>query len=341
MIILGIETSCDETSASLIEIKRGEFKILKNIVASQIKTFQKYGGVIPELSAREHLKKIIPVIKKALPSQGKKIDYLAVTQGPGLITSLLIGLETARALAYLWKIPLLGINHLEGHIYANWFKKRKINFPLVALIVSGGHTEIVLMKEHGKYKKIGQTLDDAAGEWFDKAAKMLNLGYPGGPIIEKLAQRGNNHCYKFPRPMIKSKDFNFSFSGLKTSLLYFLKNNFKKKNKLEKELPNICASFQQAIIDVLVEKTLRAVQKFQVKTLLLAGGVAANQTLRKNFQNKMEKREMKLEFIYPDLKFCTDNAAMIALAGYFHILKKKITPLDKIKVNPQLEIGNE
>lgn len=336
--ILGIETSCDETAASVIEARRGDFKVWSNIIWSQIKIHQKTGGIVPEVAAREHVKVILPIIKKALP-KFKDVDLIAVTRGPGLITSLLVGVETAKVLSYVWQRPLIGINHLEGHIYSNWVTedqkiKREIQCPALILIVSGGHTFLVLMKGHGKYKVIGQTRDDAAGEAFDKVAKLLKIGYPGGPIIEKLALKGNPQRFNLPKPMIESKDFDFSFSGLKTAVLYFLS---KQKIKIS-EIPDLCATFQNSVIEVLVQKTLRAAKKYQVKTVMLAGGVAANKLLRKTLKAKVKKELPDSLFYLPSPQLCTDNAVMIGVAGYFWAQRKNFDSWQKIKVNPNLEL---
>lgn len=336
MIILAIETSCDETSIAILEAKNGQFKILSNLVASQINIHKKYGGIVPEVAARKHIEVILPLLDEALKNlKKKKIDYIATTYGPGLITSLLIGIETAKALSYVWQKPLIGINHLEGHIYANWLssEKDKIKFPALCLVVSGGHTELVLMKNHGQYKKIGETLDDAAGECFDKVAKLLEIGYPGGPIISQLAKNGNPHAFNLPRPMIKSGNYDFSFSGLKTAVLYKLQGlKFRPQNFL----PDFCASFQQAVVDVLLEKTIKAAKEYKVKSIVLGGGVVANKELRKQLEEKVKKELHQVNLFIPPLEFCTDNAAMIASAAYFHALKKDFIDWKKLKVDPNL-----
>lgn len=322
MKILAIETSCDETAASVLEAKGGRFSILSNIIASQIKIHAKTGGVVPEVAAREHVEKIIPIVKKAIKG---KVDLIAVTAGPGLATSLSVGVETAKALAYIWKKPIVAVNHLAGHVYANWLDNRKIEFPILCLIVSGGHTELVLMKKHLDFKIIGSTRDDAAGEAFDKVAKILKLGYPGGPEIAKRV-KGKDKI-KFPRPMIKSNDFDFSFSGLKTAVLYYHKDHKKQINE-------ICTAFQNAVIDVLVTKTKKAARKYKVKTVLLGGGVAANQALR----NKIKQ---ELNCNPPQMKYTTDNAAMIAAAGYFMAKQKQFTPWQKLDIDPNWELGQK
>ena len=332
MLIFGIETSCDETAAAILEIKNGKFKILSNIVSSQIKIHQKYGGVVPEVAARKHLTNMLPVIDRAFDQakiKPNQIDKISVTVGPGLITSLLMGAVTAKTLAWIWQKPIVPINHLKAHLYANWVENKNIKFPAMALIVSGGHTELIHMKTKNDLKKIGQTVDDAAGEAFDKVAQLLGLSYPGGPEVSRLAKQGNASAFAFPRPMIKSLDFNFSFSGLKTAVLYAKQ---KTKNLNGKIKADMCASFQQAAIDVLVEKTISAAKKYKVKTVILSGGVAANELLRKVLAEKAE--ENNLDFFKPAGYLCTDNAAMIAAAAGF----TKPKPWQKIKVDPNLEI---
>lgn len=337
MLILGIETSCDETAAALLS---NDNKILSSIVFSQDKIHAPYGGIVPEVAARKHLEIIIPTIRETLQRASlnlNKIDIIAVTNGPGLITSLMIGVDTAKTLAFVLKKPLVAINHLEAHIYANFINGQfQARFPLICLIVSGGHTELVLMTAHGKFKTIGSTRDDAAGEAFDKVAKLLAIGYPGGPIISKLADLGNSKAYSFPRPMIKEKNFDFSFAGLKTDVLRLVR---KKRGRFsDQELKNICASFQAAVVDVLIEKTLQAVKKYNVKTCLLAGGVAANKLLRRKLGKRLSQELPAVTYHLPLLKYCTDNAAMVAQAAYFHVLKKDFTPWQKIKVDPGLKL---
>jgi len=269
MIILGIETSCDETAAAIVQNKSERFEILSSVVSSQVDIHAKTGGIVPEVAAREHIKNILPIIDQALKKASMdyhKIDAIAVTAGPGLITSLLVGAETAKVLSYTWNKPLTAINHLAAHIYANFISaswRTKIQFPLLALVVSGGHTELVLMKKHLDYQVIGQTRDDAAGEAFDKVAKLLNLGYPGGPIISKLAKDGDRKAVDLPRPMIKENNFDFSFAGLKTAALYKIQSG-KYNLKDKKTIADFCASFEQAAIDVLVEKTIKAAKKYNV-----------------------------------------------------------------------------
>ncbi len=334
MTILGIETSCDETSASLVKKQNSRLEVLSNVISSSSTLHSKTGGIIPEAAAREQIKFIIPVIKQVMEESGldfyePTIDAIAVTVGPGLIGSLLVGVETAKTLSLVWNKPIICVNHLLGHIYANFIGNPKIDFPALSLIVSGGHTDLFLLKDHGKIKWIGGTRDDAAGEAFDKIGRMLDLPYPGGPTIEKLAAKGVKGKFVLPRPMLNSKDFDFSFSGLKTAVYNMVKN--KKLN--DQQIKDICLEVQNAIVDVLVKKALKASQKFDVKSLLLGGGVAANQTLRDQLELKIENSKFKIPFFVPEKRLCTDNGAMIAAAAFYN---PKIMPLDKIEANPSL-----
>ncbi|MFN7088507.1 MAG: tRNA (adenosine(37)-N6)-threonylcarbamoyltransferase complex transferase subunit TsaD, partial [Candidatus Paceibacteria bacterium] len=282
----------------------------------------------------------------------QEIDFIAVTIGPGLIPSLLVGTNVARVLSYATKKPLVGVNHLEGHIYSNWlaparlsaynqtppakyFKNRKPQFPAICLIVSGGHTELILMKNYGKYRLLGKTRDDAAGEAFDKIARMLNLGYPGGPIIDKLSRQGNSFAFSFPRPMIHTKTYDFSFSGLKTAVHYLLDD--LAINELERKKPDIAASFQEAVVETLVSKTLRAAQEFNTKTIMISGGVSANSRLRKVF-SKAGRKLKKVKILFPPMELTTDNAAMIAIAGYFNWLSGKKNSWKTLKADANLTL---
>lgn len=337
MKVLGIETSCDETAASVIEGQGEKIRVLSNIISSQVEIHKKYNGIVPEVAAREHVLNILPVINEALEKArvGKeKIDAIAVTVGPGLITSLITGIETAKVLSYAWNLPALAINHIEAHIYSNFIaQEEKIEFPSVVLTVSGGHTQLVLMEGLGRFKTIGGTKDDAAGEAFDKAAKLMDLGYPGGPIVSVWAEKFKGEKeIELARPMIASPDFDFSFSGLKTSLLYQL----QKDKDWKKRIHEYCHEFQQAIIDVLIKKTIRAAEKFKVKTIMLAGGVAANKELRRQLEEKAKKQGFF--FLKPDLQYTTDNATMVAVAGYFKAKDGKFIPWQKLKVNCNLEL---
>jgi N6-L-threonylcarbamoyladenine synthase len=364
MIILAIETSCDETAISILEATDGflrpKFKILSNIVASQIKIHAKWGGVVPNLAKREHLKNLPVVLKKALVKSKikiKNIDLISVTVGPGLEPALWTGINFARDLSKVWDKPIIGINHMEGHIAAVLLKEKSklIKFPALALLVSGGHTELVLIKDWLKYKIIGQTRDDAAGEAFDKVAKMLGLPYPGGPVVAKLADSHQssvaNNQIKLPRPMINSKDYDFSFSGLKTAVLYLLRDlrggkfGFRKISLDDRlkgsQLPaplvaEICYEFQQAVIDVLISKTIRAAKEYKIKTIILGGGVAANKELRKQLGKKIKKELPITNYLLPVTSFTTDNATMIAAAAYLHALKKEFTKPSTLKAQGNL-----
>lgn len=334
MLILGIETSCDETAASLLEVKNKKIRVLSNIVSSQAKIHAKYGGVVPSLAAREHVKNLRPVLELATKGVSlKEVDLIAVTAGPGLISSLLVGTAFAKTLAWKLKKSIIGVNHIEGHIFSNWLPPiGKIYtpylipytlYPALCLVVSGGHTQLILMKGFGKYKTVGETLDDAAGEAFDKIARILKLGYPGGPAIATKANKLQTINYKLqtklPRPLINSKNFDFSFSGLKTAVLYLDRDLKKKlgKNKLPKDLiSRIAAEAQMAIVDVLVSKTVKAAQKYEAKSIMLSGGVSASKLLRLELRKNAEQREIK--YFQPPPEYTTDNAAMIALAGYFN-----------------------
>ena len=328
MKILAVETSCDETSIALVEAKGGlkspQFKVIKNLVASQIKIHQPFGGVVPNLAKREHIKNL-PLILKKLQAAGhrlKDVDLIAVTVGPGLEPALWTGINFADELAKEYKKQIVGASHLDGHLYSLLLQQKstdfKKTFPAIALIISGGHTILALMKNLKDARKIGETRDDAVGEAFDKAARLLELPYPGGPEIEKLAKKGDPDAVKFPRPMLDQKNFDFSFSGLKTSVLYHLRDN-KNAQKAD-----VAASFQRAAFDVLIKKTLRAAKESGAKSIMVSGGVAANKTLRQEFKKTL-KKEFKSQAM-PKLfitKFPTDNAAMIAAAAYINYLKKK------------------
>lgn len=329
MRILGIESSCDESAIALLGIKNNKVKILKNIISSQVNIHKQYGGIIPEIAARHHVENFFPILKET-KINFQKIDNIAVTYGPGLITSLMVGVELAKTLAYVYQKPLIPINHIEAHIYSNWlshpelFNKSstisrekvldKKTFPALAVVISGGHTNIFLMKNYGKYKLVGQTVDDAVGEAYDKVAKILNLGYPGGPIISHRAnQYKGEDDLNFPRPMMHTKDFNMSFSGLKTAVLYKARI---EKNWNKKKIDKYCFAFQNAVIDVLTHKIIKAAQEYKVQNILLGGGVSANNEIRTNLKTKANQIGIKTHF--PELKHTGDNAAMIAMAGYFN-----------------------
>lgn len=319
MNIFAIETSCDETSAAVVKDGR---VVLSNIVASQIDLHSPYGGVVPEVAARAHIEKIIPVIEAARAKAKvtwPEIDLLAVVEGAGLLPSLLVGVNTAKTLSFALKKPLIPVNHIVGHIYANWLglPKEAIKFPVIALVVSGGHTELLLMKDHLHFTRLGGTLDDAAGEAFDKVANLLKLGYPGGPIVFRRAEKGDAKAFDFPRALIDQANYDFSFSGLKTSVIYQVRE-LEKKNKLSPQQVNdLCASFQQAAVDVLVGKSLRAIAQYKTKSFVLAGGVAANKLLRGTLQSQIARQFPAVKYYQPELGYCVDNAAMIGAAAYF------------------------
>lgn len=352
MKILAIESSCDETAAAVVTEKNGQPFLLSNVVSSQIDLHAKYGGVVPEVAARAHIEKIIPVITEALAEADtdlSKIDYLAVTYGPGLVGSLVVGVETAKALSLATGKPVIPMNHLEGHLYANFLDEVKPEFPLVGLLVSGGHTMLVYMKNHFNYRVIGKTKDDAAGEAFDKGAKILGLGYPGGPIISKLAESGNADAYPFPiidltEKSIKNREgfrvksepsMDFSFSGLKTSLL----NKVKEKGKLtKKERADLAASFEKAIVLNLTQNVLRAIKKYHPKTFILSGGVAANKLLRLTLESELNKVDPGLKYLIPPFNLCTDNAGMMAAAAYFKVKTGQKGTTDKFVAVPNLEL---
>lgn len=318
-MILGIETSCDETAAAVYESRKG---ILSDCVASQVKVFKKYGGVIPEVACRKHLEVINLLIKKTLEKAGvnwKDIKACAVSNGPGLIGAVLIGVAAAKAIASTLDIPLIGINHLEAHIYSS-FLEGKPKFPIIALIVSGGHTTLVYMPEHLVYKTLGQTKDDAAGEAFDKVAKLLNLEYPGGPLIDKLSRKGNPDAINFPRPYLKA-GLDFSFSGLKTAVRNYCFENINNLN-----IEDVSASFQQAVVEVLIKKLSLALERYKVNQIVICGGVASNTLLRREM-SQLAKEKKCLLWI-PQAKYCTDNAAMVACAGSYKYKKKKFARMD-------------
>lgn len=326
MRILGIETSCDETSIAIVDDGK---TVLSNIVLSQIDLHQKYGGVVPEIASRAHLQTFLPVLEESLAKAQctmKDIDAIAVTYGPGLVGALLMGVTAAKAIALLQNIPIMAVNHLHGHIYAAFLENPDIEFPLVCLIVSGGHTTLVYMQEHGKFIHLGSTFDDAAGEAFDKIGKRLGLDYPSGPHVDRLAKNGNPNAIQFPRPLLPirhsreggnpdSDRYDFSFSGLKTAVVRYLEKYPVDSNG--NSLENITASFQQAVVDVLVEKTFTAAQDNNAKSVIVCGGVAANSALRHQLIAKFKTQNSKLYI--PKIGLCTDNAAMIATAGYYQI----------------------
>ena len=333
MFVLGIETSCDETAVAIV--KNGT-EIVANIVSSQIESHKRFGGVVPEIASRHHVEQITFVLEEALEQAGMtmdEIDCVAVTEGPGLVGALLIGVNAAKALAFAHNKPLVGVHHIAGHIYANRLVK-EMRFPLLSLVVSGGHTEIVFMKEHGSFQVIGETRDDAAGEAYDKVARTLSLPYPGGPHIDRLAQEGEPNL-DLPRAWLEESSYDFSFSGLKSAVINTLHNAKQKGVTIHPQ--DLAASFQASVIDVLVTKTVKAVKEYGVEQVLLAGGVAANKGLRAALQEAFEGVEAEL--IIPPLSLCTDNAAMIAAAGTVLFQQGKRGSMD-MNAHPGLDIEN-
>jgi N6-L-threonylcarbamoyladenine synthase len=319
MLVLGVETSCDDTAAAVLLDGR---EILSNLVSSQDGVHSPYGGVVPELASRQHVRQVLPMVDRALREAEiglKDLDGLAVTYGPGLAGSLLVGLSMVKALAFRWGIPFVGVNHLEAHLLAI-FLERDVPFPYIALLASGGHTLLYLVRGVSQYHYLGGTRDDAAGEAYDKVAKLMGLGYPGGRVIDELAQKGNPRAIAFPRSRIKrtkTVSYDFSFSGIKTSVLHYLKD--EKHAGWEEHKADIAASFQEAVVDMLLTPTLKAVEEFGIMRVVLAGGVSANSRLRARMEEK--GRQVGAEVYYSSIRFCTDNAAMIALAGY-HSLRQ-------------------
>ncbi len=340
MIVLGIETSCDETAAALVRDGR---KVLRSTVASQLAVHKPFKGVVPELASRAHVERINEVIEETLsrssaPSPtgrgyGERVDAIAVTTGPGLIGCLLVGAVTARTLAWVRNIPVVGVNHLEGHLFAGLVEHPSLKPPFLGLIVSGGHTELVIFKGYGRYEKLGATRDDAAGEAFDKVANLLGLPFPGGPSIDRSARKGNPSAIAFPRAWIP-RTHDFSFSGIKTSVANYLHSTPKRSRP---SISDIAASFQEAVVDVLVKKTLEAATIHGLRSVVVGGGVAANSRLRAAFKTAAESSKVRVYL--PDVSFCTDNAAMIAAAGFYK-LKHGLGLKEKLDVNANLEIAN-
>ncbi len=336
-LILGIETSCDETAASVVADGR---RILSNVVSSQVELHAHYGGVVPEIASRHHLALINSIIDDALDEAGLKFSDLraiAVSHGPGLVGALLVGVATAKALSYALRLPLVAVNHLEAHLYANYLNGAPLTYPAVILIVSGGHTELLLIEKAGTITSLGRTRDDAAGEAFDKVARVLELGYPGGPLIDKLAREGDPAAIKFPRSWLEEESrYDFSFSGLKTAVVNHLYHARRRDEEIN--IPDLVASFQEALIDVLVEKTVSAALDHQALSVMIAGGVAANSRLRARLKERLTKKIPSAPLHIPPLELCTDNAAMIAAAAYPLYRQGKFAPLD-LNAHPGLGIG--
>ena len=334
IIILGIESSCDETAASVVKNGR---EVLSNVISSQIELHKLYGGVVPEIASRKHIEKINQVIEEALNEAGvslEDLDAIGVTYGPGLVGALLVGVAEAKAISYAKKIPLVGVHHIEGHISANYIENPDLEPPFVCLVVSGGHTHLVVVRDYGKYEIIGRTRDDAAGEAFDKVARAIGLGYPGGPKIDKLAKEGDPKAIPFPKAHIADAPYDFSFSGLKSAVLNYL-NGCKMKD-IPVIQADVAASFQKAVIDVLVDHSMKAVKEYGFEKFAIAGGVASNSSLRRAMSDACKKRNIK--FYHPSPIFCTDNAAMIGTAAYYEYLAGTRHGLD-LNAVPNLKLG--
>ena len=333
MLVLGIETSCDETAVSLV--KNGQ-EVLSNVVSSSLHLHKKYGGVVPEIATRYHVELINSVLDKALNKARvtpKEIDLVACVYGPGLVGALLIGISLAKALKLALNVPLVGINHLQAHLYASLMKKEYLKFPFVGLVVSGGHTNLFYVKSFLKWQMMGKTRDDAAGEAFDKVAKILKLGYPGGPIIERTARRASPDKIRFPRSYLEEDSLDFSFSGLKTAVLYYVRD--KRISDVRSQISDIAAGFQEAVVDVLVEKAIKACLLKKVKNFVVGGGVAANRRLRELLLKRLTKQGIKVYF--PDLKLCQDNAAMVAGLGY-QLYRRGVVSNLNLEAQPNLKI---
>ena len=334
ILILGIESSCDETAASVVKNGRS---VLSNVISSQIDIHTLYGGVVPEIASRKHIEKVIQVIDQALVDANMKLqdmDAIAVTYGPGLVGALLVGVSAAKSISFATGIPLVGVHHIEGHIAANYLEHPDLEPPFLCLVVSGGHTHLVRVLEYGKFEIIGYTHDDAAGEAFDKVARAIGLGYPGGPKIEKVSHEGNPHAMEFPRAKIEDGPYDFSFSGLKSAVLNYI-NGCNMKG-IEVVQADVAASFQKAVTDVLVGNAMKAIDEFKMDKFAIAGGVASNGTLREAMREACEKKGVK--FYHPSPIFCTDNAAMIGVAAYYDFLAGKRDGLD-LNAVPNLKLG--
>lgn len=335
VLILAIESSCDETACSIVENGRN---VLSNIISSQIEIHKQYGGVVPEVASRKHIENISDVVNEAIEKANvdcNQIDAVAVTYGPGLVGALLVGVNYAKGLSYAWNKPLIGVNHIEGHICANFIENKELEPPFVCLVASGGHTHLIYVGDYGKYEIMGKTRDDAAGEAFDKVARAIGLGYPGGPLIEKKAREGNPAAINFPRAVINDDTLDFSFSGLKSAVLNYIHNKQQKNEEIIVE--DVAASFQQAVTDVLVMKTMKAARLKDCKVVALAGGVASNGSLREALENECKKNNYV--FLKPSPILCTDNAAMIGCAAYYKYLKEEFSELS-LNAIPNLKLAD-
>lgn len=334
IVLLAIESSCDETAAAVVRNGR---EVLSNVIYSQIALHTQYGGVVPEIASRKHIEKINQVITQALDEAEmtlNDLDGIAVTYGPGLVGALLVGVSEAKAISFATGLPLIGIHHIEGHISANYIENKELEPPFVCLVASGGHSHLVVVRDYGEYEIIGRTRDDAAGEAFDKVARAIGLGYPGGPKIDKLSKEGNPEAIAFPRAKVDENEYDFSFSGLKSAVLNYL-NACQMKGE-EVNRADVAASFQKAVIDVLVEHSIHAVKQFGFKKFAIAGGVASNSSLRAAFEERCAKE--KMEFYHPSPIYCTDNAAMIGAAGYYEFVKGVRSGYD-LNAVPGLKLG--
>nr|WP_300093610.1 tRNA (adenosine(37)-N6)-threonylcarbamoyltransferase complex transferase subunit TsaD [Sedimentibacter sp.] len=335
VLILSIESSCDETAAAVVENGRN---VLSNIISTQIEIHKEFGGVVPEVASRKHIENISDVVDEALKNANvtsEQIDAVAVTYGPGLVGALLVGVNFAKGLAFAWNKPLIGVNHIEGHISANYIEDKNLEPPFICMVASGGHSHLVYVKDYGKYEILGITRDDAAGEAFDKIARAIGLGYPGGPLIDKAAKSGNKNAIKFPRVIIDEETLDFSFSGLKSAVLNYIHNSEQKKEKVVIE--DVAASFQEAVVEVLAMKTMKAAKKKDCSTVALAGGVASNSRLREILQEQC--LEAGYKFTKPSPVLCTDNAAMIGAAAYYKYLNKQFSD-SSLNALPNLELGS-
>ena len=336
VLILAIESSCDETAAAVVKNGR---EVLSNVISSQIDIHTVYGGVVPEIASRKHVENINFVIKEALQQAGttlEEVDAIGVTYGPGLVGALLVGVAEAKAIAFATDKPLIGVHHIEGHISANYIADQNLEPPFICLVVSGGHTHLVIVKDYGRYEVIGRTRDDAAGEAFDKVARAIGLGYPGGPKIDKLAKTGSATAVPFPKAVVSGAPLDFSFSGLKSAVLNYL--NMCRMKGLEYNTADIAASFQKAVVDVLTEHAMQACREYHIQKLALAGGVAANSAIRENLRKNCDKRG--IAFYCPPLILCTDNAAMIGSAAFFEYKNGKSDDLD-LNAVPYLKLGED
>ncbi|WP_027308776.1 tRNA (adenosine(37)-N6)-threonylcarbamoyltransferase complex transferase subunit TsaD [Caloramator sp. ALD01] len=334
LIVIGIESSCDETSCAIVKNGR---EVLSNIISSQIDIHKKFGGVVPEVASRKHVEVISNVVKEAIEKANisfEDIDLIAATYGPGLVGALLVGLSYAKGLALSLNKPFVGVNHIEGHIAANYIAHKELEPPYLCLIVSGGHTHLVLVKDYTEFEVLGRTRDDAAGEAYDKVARALGLGYPGGPLIDALAKEGDEYAVDFPKAYLEDESFDFSFSGLKSAVLNYLNKMQMTGKEIKRE--DVAASFQRAVVEILTEKAILAAKKYKMNTICLAGGVAANSKLREALAKECKKEG--INFYYPPISLCTDNAAMIASAGYFNYKAGLVSNLG-LNAYPSLKIG--